>query len=377
MTALGITTASDRKETMALRIGSVGEPVRQLQGSLNLLPSSLQRLKVDGKFGARTQGRVMEFQRDNTLLPDGIVGDITFGVIQGLLRKLGLLPDTAGTVRSINQEILGRNGPDNMIEQLLPTRMMINFPTFVRNAPSNVLNFIPFISQAVRLGLFAAKKGAFERCVMLTLPKSAKPDTLLIVITQTFGQAREQLDPLGWQNPLSKKFIEFALLKHVVNRYAPQVTASKKTMGMLYILRADQGPELGPFANDGPFVKQVLDELVGLTNGAFSFGTVEAMTYSSGILEFPLFLGSINGLLNVGTLYNIDPAGGVGVGGSSKVQFLSGMTTLGVGRGGFEFMPHARWKFESSFREKEPNLFNYLHNNVMPNYCLHLGIQLS
>ncbi len=43
---------------------------------------------------------------------------------------------------------------------------------------------------------------------MLTLPKGAKPDNLLIVITQTFGQAKKDLDPLGWQNPLSKKFVE-------------------------------------------------------------------------------------------------------------------------------------------------------------------------
>ncbi len=121
----------------------------------------------------------------------------------------------------------------------------------------------------------------------------------------------------------------------------------------------------------------MLDELVVLTNGAFSFGTVEAMTYSSGILEFLLFLGSISGVLNVGTVYNIDPAGGVGVGARNSVQFLSGQTSLGGSRPGFEFMPHSRWRFEPSFRQNEPDLFGYLHNNVMPNYCLHLGIQLS
>ncbi len=140
---------------MALRIGSAGEQVRQLQDSLNLLPTALQRLKADGQFGSRTQGRVMEFQRANALSPDGVVGEITMGVIQALLR--GLLPSNAA-VRSINQEILGMNGPDNLIEQLLPTRMMINVPTFVRNAPTTVLNFVPFVSQAVRLGLFAAKR---------------------------------------------------------------------------------------------------------------------------------------------------------------------------------------------------------------------------
>ena len=78
-----------------------------------------------------------------------------------------------------------------------------------------------------------------------------------------------------------------------------------------------------------------------------------------------------------GRYLSSDPAGGVGVGARTRVQFLSGQTTFGGGGPGFEFMPHPRWKFESSFRQNERDLFGYLHNNVMPNYCLHLGIQLS
>lgn len=360
-----------------LKIGSVGEPVRQLQAGLNFLPTALAKLKIDGIFGSRTHGRVLEFQGANPPLKvDGIVGDLTNAVLQALLKALNI-PTVTGAVRPINQEMLGMNGPGNLIPQILPARMMIDFASFKRNTPGQVLRFTPFPMQAARLGLFAARKGNFERCLMLMLPLLQKPDRLLIIITQGFAQARSTVDPLGWQNPLSKKFVEFALLKHVVNRYGPQVIAGKKNMGLLYILRADQGPELGPFANDGPFMKQVLNELVALTNGAFSFDTVEAMTYSSGIRDFPTFLGSINGLLNVSTVYNIDPNPANSLPNTSKAQFLSGQTSGGGGRPGFEFLPHPRWANEPLFKKREPNEFDYLHNKVMPGYCLHLGIQLT
>ena len=67
-----------------LKIGSIGEPVKQLQGSLNFLPTVLPRLKIDGIFGPRTQGRVFEFQRGNNLSPDGVVGENTLGMLEEL-----------------------------------------------------------------------------------------------------------------------------------------------------------------------------------------------------------------------------------------------------------------------------------------------------
>ena len=73
-----------------LRFGSVGPPVRSLQGSLNrLAPTGLPRLAEDGAFGLRTLGRVMEFQRQNDLAADGIVGPFTWGDIETLIAALG------------------------------------------------------------------------------------------------------------------------------------------------------------------------------------------------------------------------------------------------------------------------------------------------
>jgi peptidoglycan hydrolase-like protein with peptidoglycan-binding domain len=70
-----------------LSFGKRGAPVSQLQTSLNSLPTRLPRLHVDAVFGQLTLARVKEFQRDNGLKPDGIVGDLTSGKIASLLRN--------------------------------------------------------------------------------------------------------------------------------------------------------------------------------------------------------------------------------------------------------------------------------------------------
>lgn len=66
-----------------IKLGDRGAQVLQLQQDFNARPSRLLALKVDGVFGAKTQARVMEFQRDNGLKADGIVGDITLGRLRG------------------------------------------------------------------------------------------------------------------------------------------------------------------------------------------------------------------------------------------------------------------------------------------------------
>ena len=65
-----------------LKFGDRGAQVLQLQQNLNMRSSKLPRLKNDGVFGLKTQARVMEFQRDNGLKADGIVGDLTSGKLR-------------------------------------------------------------------------------------------------------------------------------------------------------------------------------------------------------------------------------------------------------------------------------------------------------
>ena len=40
-------------------------------------PTMLPPLKVDGVFGAKTEARMREFQRNNGLVPYGVVGNLT------------------------------------------------------------------------------------------------------------------------------------------------------------------------------------------------------------------------------------------------------------------------------------------------------------
>jgi len=63
-----------------LILGSKGQDVILLQTKLNSHPpTALPLLLVDGDFGSITLQRVEEFQQNNGLLVDGIVGQITWG----------------------------------------------------------------------------------------------------------------------------------------------------------------------------------------------------------------------------------------------------------------------------------------------------------
>jgi hypothetical protein len=76
-----------------LRIGSVGDSVRLLQGALNLAPTLQPRLTEDGQFGPKTNGRVREFQGQKKLVPDGVVGPLTWAQLEPMLRQLMALID--------------------------------------------------------------------------------------------------------------------------------------------------------------------------------------------------------------------------------------------------------------------------------------------
>lgn len=373
---------------MNLSSGSRGPEVRQLQEFLNLLPTKLPELALDGQFGPKTKARVQEFQRTNQLANDGIVGPLTLDAIMLALKLLGLLPSptpvSVQAVRPINQQILGMPGTNNLIIQTIPAIGVVSQATFRAGDQRNQPKFMSVSRTTGRLGIFAARKGNSERAVILLLPPNGVPDRLIICVTQGFQQAAKDLDPLGWNDPLSPPFIQFLLLKHVINRWGAQTLASKKQMAFLYIVRAKGTNELGPFANDGAFVGQVLTELVSLTNNAFSFNHVEAFTFSSGISEFNVFSRSLSGNLNVEAVYNIDPNPAITAAapsGAVRKQFLSGQTFRGSVPAGFEFMPEARWSNEDAFSRRHtfrnPAIFNYLHNHCMPLYALHLGIQLS
>jgi len=65
----------------SLRVGSTGANVRMIQERLNSIGTGLPALATDGIFGPRTEAAVIAFQRRFNLVPDGIVGPITWAEI--------------------------------------------------------------------------------------------------------------------------------------------------------------------------------------------------------------------------------------------------------------------------------------------------------
>lgn len=61
-----------------LRQGATGDLVREVQRAVGVT--------VDGAFGPATRAAVAAYQRRNNLLPDGVVGDMTWDQILGVVR---------------------------------------------------------------------------------------------------------------------------------------------------------------------------------------------------------------------------------------------------------------------------------------------------
>jgi len=66
---------------MVLQIGSRGENVRKVQLQLLALGYELPKFGADGRFGKETEEAVREFQEDNDLQVDGIVGPETLDLL--------------------------------------------------------------------------------------------------------------------------------------------------------------------------------------------------------------------------------------------------------------------------------------------------------
>jgi hypothetical protein len=289
-------------------------------------------------------------------------------------------PATEIAVRPINHEILGVDGANNLVSQIIPSIAIVNPHSFRFGVLNNVLTFSSTRPTTARLGVFAAKKGPDQRAVILMLPSAGRPTRLMICITQEFEQANADIQSLGWSDPLSPAFVNFCILKHVVNRWGAQIIAASSDIALLYIVRARSvGHELGPFARDGPFVKEVLTQIVSLTANAFSFDRVEAFTYSSGVDEFNVFIPAVAPLLRIAAVYGIDPAQAVPVTkpvNALRRQYLSGETGGPVA--GFEFLGVNswvnEWEFTPQVRTDHVLRHNYLHNRVMPFYVLNLAL---
>ena len=59
-----------------LRIGAAGDEVIELQSAM--INFGYKPGPVDGIFGVKTASAVIQFQKDNSLVSDGVVGPITW-----------------------------------------------------------------------------------------------------------------------------------------------------------------------------------------------------------------------------------------------------------------------------------------------------------
>ena len=82
-----------------IKEGSKGEAVKGLQNALNAKSSVV--LSVDGVFGSGTESAVKQFQSDNGLDVDGIVGPATWGALYVYVVQQG------DTLSDIAREQLG------------------------------------------------------------------------------------------------------------------------------------------------------------------------------------------------------------------------------------------------------------------------------
>jgi hypothetical protein len=69
----------------SLRVGSSGAAVQKIQQALIDAGFPLPRFGADGDFGAETQTSLQNFQRENGLEPDGIVGPNTMGTLDTII----------------------------------------------------------------------------------------------------------------------------------------------------------------------------------------------------------------------------------------------------------------------------------------------------
>lgn len=361
-----------------LSMGSVGQAVTLLQTQLNQIGGSrLPPLAMDGQFGPRTRSRVLEFQSANGLVADGIVGERTIKAILDLLK--GLLT-TSGPVRLITEQILGSfPASDNLIQQTIPGVQTVDIAAFMAGRGEKPLQFLRAPQTTARLAIFSCETGGDKRAVILALPPAKRPSGVIFTVAARFGQAVASTPELkNFGNPLDPTMLKFALLKHIVQRYAPQVIASGRPLAIAYIVRSAGTSELGPFAADGDFVRDCLAGMAALTNNAFSFDTIEASTHSNGISDFGPFIGAIAKRLTVKTIYNIDPVDATAapaMDGVTRRQYLSGQT--GDSRPGFVFLPHQMWRNEDFFnpRPRGAELFQYLHSSALPRHCLFMGLR--
>lgn len=90
-----------------LRMGSMGEAVRTLQTALNAWPRSKQPpLATDANFGPKTGNKVREFQSASQLVPDAVVGPLTWAQLAPLVEQIKQIVPMPGDDAGVGARIV-------------------------------------------------------------------------------------------------------------------------------------------------------------------------------------------------------------------------------------------------------------------------------
>jgi mannan endo-1,4-beta-mannosidase len=163
-----------------LRIRSTGDDVTFLQGRLNSSPpTALPPLQVDAKFRAKTLARVKEFQGNNALAVDGIVGPPTWAKLLGhtVVKTVGFfvlsrdLYDRHGTrviLRGVNKM--------SVFEQPDDSRGQVSFPQ-IKKTRANTVRIVWAIMKGDPPDLVATSTATLDALI-----KNAKANHLIPMI---------------------------------------------------------------------------------------------------------------------------------------------------------------------------------------------------
>ena len=132
------------------------------------------------------------------------------------------------SVRSINQEIIGMDGPNHLVNQIIPSIGIINPGSFRLHAMNNRLTFSSVSSTTGRLGIFAAQKGAQQRAMINVLADIALESEAATVSALRIARAFDSDDP----GEAAFRRLALAVMKYwVCKRGAPLAAEALECLG--------------------------------------------------------------------------------------------------------------------------------------------------
>lgn len=284
-------------------------------------------------------------------------------------------------VRPITQDVYG--GPADVWRSAQTAAIHVVDSASFKPGTDEPLNFRPAPAQTVHFSVFAAKIGSVERAYILMTPATGHANKLLVVISHSFGQNEAYYGALGYQSPLSAPLIKDVTQRFVMERWGSQLMSASKEYALLMPVRAKGGGgtgELGPFSSQSGMGTKIIGKIQELSKNAFDISQVDVVTFSNGIGDANQFIGVGGKGLPFKRACNQDPAHGGSISAvPQKKQYISGQTTSGAPRAGFEFLPLKRWVNEPNFLKlwtNEPSRFNYLHTWCLPHYTLYMAMTM-